>query len=205
MTDQRQHSAAAERNRQPILEVVLRVLPRSGRAIEIASGTGQHAVHFAAAMPGWSWQPTDLDANALASIDAWRKDAALPNLLPARQLDVMAASWLDGETFDAVYCANMLHIAPWSTCAALMQGAARQLAPRGRLVAYGPYFVDGEAAGAGNVAFDADLRARNPAWGVRRLSDVAGQAARAGLALVERVAMPANNLTLVFARETINR
>jgi SAM-dependent methyltransferase len=201
MTDDlRRHSAAAERNRGPILDVLRRVLPATGLALEIASGTGQHAAHFAAGLPGWRWQPSDPDAGARASIAAWC--AGWANVLPPLDLDVMAPDWHAApDRVDAIVCANMIHISPWPTCAALMHGAARHLAPGGLLLVYGPYLVDGEPTAAGNLAFDADLRARNPAWGLRRLGDVQAAGAGAGLVLRERVAMPANNLMLVFARE----
>lgn len=193
------HSPAAERNRGPILAELLRRLPATGTALEIAAGTGQHAAHFAAALPGWTWQPTDGDAAALPSIDAWCR--GLPNVRPARQLDVQAAAWPGvPDRVDLVYAANLLHIAPWPVCAALMQGAARQLAPPGLLVTYGPWLVDGEPTAPGNLAFDADLRARNPAWGLRRLADVEARARAAGLLLRETVAMPANNRLLVWGR-----
>lgn len=196
---ERQHSPAAERNRGPILAELRRLLPAQCTVIEIASGTGQHAAHFAAALPGWQWQPTDGDANALASIRSWC--AGLPNVLPPVQLDVLAPTWPGVPAqVQALYCANLLHISPWATCAALMQGAARHLAADGLLLLYGPYRVDGEPTAAGNLAFDADLQARNPAWGLRRLSEVLTQAGAAGLQLRERVALPANNLLLVLAR-----
>lgn len=195
----RAHSPAAERNRGPILAELQRVLPARGLMLEIASGTGQHAAHFAAGLPGWTWLPTDGEARSLASIAAWCD--GLANVLPAQVLDVLAPSWPAAPPqVDAIYCANMLHIAPWPCCAALMQGAARHLAPGGLLVLYGPYLVDGEPAAPGNLAFDADLRRRNPAWGVRRLADVLQQAEIAGLPLRERIAMPANNLLLVLSR-----
>jgi SAM-dependent methyltransferase len=197
-TDPRLHSAAAERNRGPILDVLRRVLPARGNALELACGTGQHAVHFAAGLPGWAWQPTDPDAAALASTAAWAADAAVPGLRAPVQLDVMARIWPVQGAFDAIFCANLLHISPWPTTPALMQGAARHLVPGGVLVVYGPFLVAGVATAAGNLAFDADLRTRDPAWGLRELRDVAAQAAEAGLSLVEQVAMPANNLTLVF-------
>ena len=194
------HSPACERNRGPILAELLRLLPPQGTALEIAAGTGQHAAHFAAALPQWSWQPSDGDANALPSIAAWC--AGLANVRPAVTLDVMAAHWPGiPAVVDAVFCANMIHISPWATTAALMQGAARHLAPGGLLLLYGPYLVDGEPAAAGNVGFDADLRARNPAWGLRRLADVLAQAAASGFALCERVDMPANNLLLALRRD----
>lgn len=193
------HSPAAERNQEAILDVLQRVLPAMGAALEIASGTGQHVCHFAAALPGWVWQPSDPDPAALASTAARVAHAGLGNVRVPLRLDVTAVPWPVGEV-DAIYCANLLHIAPWAACEALMAGAARHLSARGVLVTYGPYFVDGEPAAPGNLSFDADLRARNTAWGVRRLRDVVAQAGRAGLALRERVAMPANNLVLVFAR-----
>lgn len=195
----RRASAAADRNKAPILEVLRRVLPQRAAVLEIASGTGQHAAHFAAAEPGWRWQPTDADPESAASIDAWC--AELPNVAPAIALDVQAPGWpVPAASLDAIFCANMLHISPWSTCGALMRGAARHLAPEGVLVTYGPYLVDGEPTAPGNIAFDADLRARDPAWGLRLLSEVIAQAQAAGLAFEERVPMPANNLVLVFRR-----
>jgi hypothetical protein len=200
-TDPRHHSPAAERNQAPILAQLLRVLPPAGSLLEIASGTGQHAAHCAAAMPGWRWQPTDVQPDALRSIDAWCD--GLATVAPALQLDVLELPRaLAGAPFNAVYCANLLHIAPWPTCAALMRLVATHLTPDGALVLYGPYFEDDVPASPGNLAFDADLRGRNPAWGVRRLADVAQQAQAAGFALRERLPMPANNLLLVWCRES---
>lgn len=192
-------SAAADRNKAPILEVLARVLPPNAAVLEIASGTGQHAAHFAAAQAGWNWQPTDAQAQALPSIAA--RCAELANVRPPLELDVLALPWPQAlGRFEAVYCANMLHIAPWATCAALMQGAARHLVAGGALVLYGPYFVDGEPTAPGNMAFDADLRARNPHWGLRRVADVVQEGQVAGMAFERRFDMPANNLTLVFRR-----
>ena len=199
----RQRSPAADRNRDPILAVLQRLLPAEASVLEIASGTGQHAAYFAAAMPRWHWHPSDHDLAALPSIDAWCADQ--PNVRPAMRLDVMAVPWPVSTAFDAVFCANMLHISPWESCAALMQGAALQLSATGQLVTYGPYLQDGVETAPGNVAFDASLRARNPAWGIRRVSDVAQQAARAGLLLKETVPMPANNLMLVFHQSGVKR
>ena len=195
-------STAADRNKQPILDVLMQTLGARGTALEIASGTGQHAAWFAAAMSGWTWQPTDADARMLPALASRVAQAALPNLLAPLLLDVMSPQWPSqtdafAERFDAVYCANMLHISPPATCAALMEGAARHLLPGGLLITYGPYFEDGTSAPS-NVAFDESLRARNPAWGIRRLEDVKAQAHRSGLVLRERHAMPANNLLLVF-------
>ena len=196
------HSPAAERNKEPILAVLRRVLGPRGTALEIASGTGQHAAAFAAAFPDWSWQPTEAEPAMLAAIAA--RTAGLANVPAPVLLDVMAPEWPSPaapffDPFDAVFCANMLHIAPWQACGGLMRGAARALVPGGLLVTYGPYLEDGVATAPGNLAFDQSLRERNPAWGVRRLEDVAAEASRAGLALRERHAMPANNLLLVFA------
>ncbi len=198
-TAARRHSPAAERNRAPILAELVRLLPARGVALEIASGTGQHAAHFAAALPAWQWQPSDGDERSLASIDAWCE--GLANVQPPLALDVLAPAWPGvPATVDAIYCANMIHISPWATTTALMQGAARHLAATGVLILYGPYVVDGEPTAASNQAFDADLRARNPDWGLRRLADVEEQAAASGLYLRERTAMPANNTLLVFTR-----
>ena len=199
------NSPAAERNKQPILEVLQRVLPARGMALEIASGTGQHVVWFGAAMRSWIWQPSDADPLALPAIAAWSADATLTNLRAPVLLDVMAAQWPSPgpaftESFDAVYCANMLHIAPWPSCAALMRGTAKHLALDGVLVTYGPYFEAGVAPAPGNLAFDASLRERDPRWGIRRLEDVAAEANQVGLRLRARHEMPANNLLLVFNR-----
>ncbi|MES2959992.1 MAG: DUF938 domain-containing protein [Pseudomonadota bacterium] len=195
--DARRHSPAAERNRGAILAELLRLLPARGTTLEIASGTGQHAAHFAAALPAWRWQPSDGDARSLASIKAWC--AQLPNVLPPLHLDVLAEAWPGVATsVDAIFCANLLHISPWASCAALMRGAQRHLAPSGLLLLYGPYIVDHEATAPSNLAFDDDLRGRNPAWGLRRLTDVVEQALSVGISLRERLAMPANNLLLVF-------
>jgi hypothetical protein len=198
-------SPAAERNRQPILEVLQQVLPSRGTALEIASGTGQHVAWFAAAMRSWVWQPTDADPQALPAIAAWSAQAHLTNVRAPLLLDVMAAQWPSTgpaftEPFDAVYCANMLHIAPWESCGALMRGSSRHLALDGVLVTYGPYFENGVTPAPGNLAFDASLRARNPQWGIRALPDVVAQARLVGLQLQARHEMPANNLLLVFGR-----
>ncbi|HEY2561121.1 MAG TPA: DUF938 domain-containing protein [Caldimonas sp.] len=197
----RRSSPAAERNRGPILAALQRLVPSRGVALEIASGTGQHAAHFAAALAGWQWQPSDADPAALASIDSWC--AGIDNVRPALALDVLSPAWHGAPArVDAIFCANMLHISPWPTCRALMQGAARHLAPRGVLLLYGPYLDDDVPTAASNLAFDADLRARDPAWGLRRLADVTREAEAAGLRLREREAMPANNLLLVLARRS---
>lgn len=190
---------AADRNKQPILNALYRVLPERGNALEIASGTGQHVAWFASSLPDWTWQPTDAQPGALNSIAQRVGQLGLSNVQAPLQLDVMAAQWLPGDArFDAVFCANMLHIAPWATCAALMRGSARHLAPGGMLITYGPYLEDGVLTSAGNQAFDQSLREKNPDWGIRRREDVEREAARAGLRLSARHALPANNLLLVW-------
>jgi SAM-dependent methyltransferase len=192
------NSPAAERNKDAILQVLRGVLPARGTALEIASGTGQHVACFASALADWHWQPTEGDPSLLPAIAARIAQEGLHNVQAPLLLDVTAPQWPLTQHFDAIFCANMLHISPWAACAALMQGAARHLAPGGVLVTYGPYFEEGVPAAPSNVAFDASLRARDPAWGIRRLQGVAGQARSAGLELRARHAMPANNLLLEF-------
>jgi len=198
-TDARLHSPACERNRGPILAELQRLLPPSGLLLEVASGTGQHAAHMAAALPGWQWQPSDLQGDAFESIRQWC--TGLANVRAPLRLDVLQPQWAGvPDALDAVFCANMIHIAPWACTAGLMQGAARHLVPKGLLITYGPYLEDEVPTSAGNLAFDADLQARDPAWGLRRLADVAAVAQAAGLQLRERVALPANNLLLAWGR-----
>ena len=194
-------SPAADRNKQHILDILRQVLPQNGHALEVASGTGQHVAWFAAGMAQWTWQPTDAMPTATASILAWVAEQGLRNVHAPLVLDVMAPQWLpEPAQFDLIYCANMLHISPWATCTALMRGSAHHLAPGGLLVTYGPYLEDKTPASEGNLAFDQSLRAQNPAWGIRRIEDVAQMAADAGLHLHTRYAMPANNWLLVWAR-----
>ena len=192
------HSPAADRNKEPILAQLKSILGECGTALEIASGTGQHTVWFAAALPGWTWQPTDFDPEALPGIAERIAQAGVGNVLPPLRLDVREPQWPFTRKFDAVFCANMLHIAPWEACAGLMAGAARHLAPGGMLITYGPYFEKDVPTAPSNFAFDESLRARNPSWGIRQLDDVVAEAGRNGIALAQRHAMPANNLLLVF-------
>lgn len=202
------HSPPSERNKEPILAVLRQVLGERGEALEIASGTGQHVAHFAQALPGWTWQPSDRAAtpDKLAALaddlvfycDQASAGAGLPNVRAPLPLDVLDAEWAGIGKFDAIFCANMLHIAPWACCAALMRGAARHLRSSGVLITYGPYFETRAPAAPGNLAFDDDLRARNPQWGIRQLTDVVAETEKAGLKLRDRFEMPANNLTLVF-------
>jgi hypothetical protein len=201
-----QFSPASDRNKQPILDVLQRVLPASGTALEIASGTGQHVAFFAQALPQWTWQPSDVTDRAFGSIAAWCAQLGVANVRAPLVIDVTAPRWpTEGEALppasvDAIYCANMLHIAPWACCAGLMRGAARHLAPQGLLLTYGPYLEEGVPTSPGNLGFDADLRRRNPAWGIRAREAVEREAQAVGLQLAQRHAMPANNLLLVFAR-----
>lgn len=195
----RRYAPAAERNRGPILEVLRRLVPERARVLEVASGTGQHAAFFAAALPGTRWQPSEADPSAFASIAAWAKSEGARNMAEPVFLDAAAAPWPVG-TFDAVYCANLIHIASWSASLGLLRGAERHLAPGGLLVLYGPFRVDGGHTSASNAAFDRSLRAQDPRWGVRDLREVEARAAERRLCLVEQVDMPANNLVVVFQR-----
>ncbi|MDP3702655.1 MAG: DUF938 domain-containing protein [Hylemonella sp.] len=192
-------SAPAERNKQAIMEELRTLLPEEGHALEIACGTGQHVVWFAAHLPQWTWQPTDRTADLFADIMVRIGEARLLNVQTPQLLNVLADAWPVGHgRYDLIYCANMLHIAPWACCAGLMRGAARHLAPRGRLVTYGPYLEDKVPTSPGNLTFDAALRAENPDWGIRRREDVQTVARAAGLQLAARHPMPANNLLLVW-------
>lgn len=197
MSTAKRHAPAADRNAAPILDVLRRVLPARGLVLEIASGSGQHAVHAARALPDLTWQPSDPDADARASIAAWHAEVALPNLRAPLALDVTQPWPID--IADAIVCINMVHIAPWAAALALFAGAAAHLRADGVLYLYGPYRFEGVTAPS-NDAFDASLRARDPAWGVRDVRELEPAAAAHGLALVETVAMPANNHSLVFRR-----
>lgn len=193
------HSPAADRNKEPILAHLRDILGERGTALEIASGTGQHAVWFAASLPGWTWQPTDSDPGMLPVIAERIAQSGLTNVLPPRRLDVTVLPWtVSTARFDAIFCANMLHIAPWDACPALMAGAACQLVPGGMLITYGPYFETGVPPAPSNLSFDESLRARDASWGIRELEDAVAEARRAGFSLAQRHAMPANNLLLVF-------
>jgi SAM-dependent methyltransferase len=193
-------NAAAERNKVPILKALRELLPEHARVLEVASGTGQHAAYFASEQPLWQWQPSDSDTSLLLGIK--QRCAGLANVAPPLRLDVLARSIpaLPGARFDAMYCANLLHIAPWTATAAVMRLAARQVARGGLLLVYGPFEIEGEALAPSNAAFDADLRARDARWGLRRLGEVRRVAEEAGLEFDRRVAMPANNLMLVWRR-----
>jgi len=195
LSDARRHAPATERNREPILAVLRRVLPARGEVLEVASGTGQHVAHFAAALPDLVWQPSERDATLLDSIAAW--SAGAPNVRAPIVLDVGVEPW-PVATCDAVFNANMIHIAPWKAGLALLRGAGRHLRPGGVLALYGPFRLGAAHTAPSNAAFDAELRARDPSWGVRDLEDVVASATVHGLQLEERVPMPANNQMLVF-------
>lgn len=191
----KREAPAAHRNREPIREVLARVLPAGGTVLEIAAGSGEHAVHFARAFPSLTWQPSDPDPSARSSISAWRDEGRLPNLAAPLELDVMVPWPIDRA--DAVVCINMIHISPWEASIALFEGAARILAPGALLFTYGPYRIDGATAPS-NEAFDQSLRSRDPRWGVREVQDL--KIAATGFELTETVAMPANNHSLIWRR-----
>jgi SAM-dependent methyltransferase len=190
---------AAERNRQPILEVLQKALPPTGLVLEVASGTGQHSLFFSEQLPGLRWQPSDTSPEALSSIQARVDEAARDNLLPPLELDVSNERWPIADA-DAVVCINMIHISPWECSEALFHGASELLAPGSPLVTYGPYRLHGRHSAPSNAAFDESLRSRDPRWGVRDIDDLTALADRAGFALDDQVAMPANNLTLIWSR-----
>ena len=194
-------SAAAERNKQPLLQQLAQLLPEQALVLEIASGTGQHVAHFAAALPNTQWQPTDADPALLESIRLRCAHPPLANVLAPVPLDVHQADWSLGRNFDAVLALNLIHIAPWSATQALMAGAAASLSPHGPrlLVLYGPYLQAGVPTAASNIEFDASLRSRNPQWGLRDLDAVTQAAASQGLRRLLVESMPANNLLLAFA------
>lgn len=187
---------AAERNKQPILEVLCETLPASGTVVEVASGTGQHAAFFARELSHLVWQPTDRDETALASIQAWVEDAGLPNLRSPIRLDVLEQPWPIAKCA-AILCTNMIHISPWRATLALLAGAAEHLASGAPLVLYGPYVIDGETADS-NIAFSQRLQAEDPEWGVRELRAVERAARQVGLDLDRIVPRPANNHVIVF-------
>jgi SAM-dependent methyltransferase len=198
-SDRRLYFPHVARNREPILEVLRRVLPRQGLVLEIASGGGEHAAYFAENLPGLFWQPTDANSEMFESIAAHRAVSGVANLLAPLHLDVTSDQW-PLERADAMVCCNMIHIAPWAATEGLMAGAERTLTRGGLLYLYGPYQIDGRHTAPSNQDFDTRLRAQNPLWGVRDLTDVSRLAKRHGFALAETLAMPANNLSVIFRR-----
>lgn len=199
MSDPRRHAPATERNREPILAILRDVLPASGTVLEVASGTGEHAIHFARALPGLVWRPSDPDPGAIASIRAWAENARLPNLRPPLLLDASAGEW-PIDAADAVICINMVHISPWEATVGLIAGTARLLAEGAPLILYGPYLQQGVETAPSNLAFDESLKSRDPRWGLRQVEDVAALAESHGFVLEAIHPMPANNLTLVFRK-----
>ena len=191
--------SSADRNRGPILKVLERVLPKTGLVLEVASGTGQHVVHFAQALKGLSWQPTDMDAACRRSISAWLATAELANVRQPLDLDVRALPWRV-PTLDAIVCLNLIHIAPWSVATALFAGAGLALRETGLLYLYGPYSVQGRHTAPSNAAFDSALRAENSEWGLRDLKEVESLAKDQGFDLAETIEMPANNFSVLFRK-----
>ena len=199
LSDRRRSAPHVARNAGPIAEVLRGVLPASGTVLEIASGTGEHILHFAREFPKPRFQPSDPDPAALASIEAWRAEAGPANLLPPVALDARAEAWPLAAA-DAVLCINMVHISPWAATLGLLSGAGRLLAPGAPLYLYGAYRRAGVPTAPSNEAFDANLRARDPEWGLRKLEDLVGEAEARGFVLDGVTPMPANNLSVVLRK-----
>jgi hypothetical protein len=200
VSDDRRSAAHVARNAAPIAEVLREILPARGLVLEVASGAGEHILHFAREFPKLLWQPSDPEPVALRSIEAWRAESGLFNLLPPVSLDARAADWPVAEA-DALLCINMVHISPWSATAGLLRGAGRLLASGAPLYLYGPYRRAGVETAPSNEAFDESLRARDPEWGLRELEAVVAEAVTHGLALDQVVEMPANNISAVFRKQ----
>ena len=202
--NERRSAPAALRNRAPIAEVLAEWLPKSGTVLEVASGTGEHAIWFAERFPDLYWKPSDTHSGALASIAAWRDATDLPNLRDPIEIDASADDW-PVVSADAVLNINMAHISPWAASLGLIAGAARILPAGGPLILYGPWLKDDIETAASNLAFDADLKGRDPEWGLRRVEDFASAAVQKGIALTEWRQMPANNLMMLFERSETQR
>jgi hypothetical protein len=198
-TGTRRSAPAALRNREPIAEVLREWLPESGIVLEMASGTGEHAAWFARQFPALEWQPSDVHLNALESIRAWREEAKLPNLREPLEIDASAPDWPVARA-DAVLNINMVHISPWPSALGLLDGAAKLLDPAAPLILYGPWLSRSLETAPSNLAFDADLKARDPRWGLRHVEDFALAARERGFELADQRPMPANNLMLLFRR-----
>jgi uncharacterized protein DUF938 len=200
----RRSAPAVQRNRDPIVTVLKEWLPEAGLVLEIASGTGEHAAYFAEHFPHLEWQPSDIHQDALNSIAAWRAQTGLPNLREPLVIDASSADW-PIQRADALLSINMVHISPWSAALGLLDGAARLLEPGAPLILYGPWLKDDIPTAPSNLAFDEDLRSRDPKWGLRRVEDFAAAAGNRGLILEQVRTMPANNLMLRFCPKRINR
>jgi hypothetical protein len=198
-SNERRHAPATLRNCDAIAAVLADWLPAAGTVLEVASGSGEHIVHFAATFPALDWQPSDPDPAGLVSIAAWCGDAGLANIAPPLALDASADGW-PIDRADAILCINMVHISPWAATLGLLAGAAQLLPSGAPLILYGPYLEPDVPTADSNIAFDASLRARDPAWGLRQIDDVKAAAAAAGLTFAERRAKPTNNLMLLFRR-----
>lgn len=207
MDSAKRYAPATLRNRDPIRIVLQEVLPAQGRVLEVGSGSGEHAVFFAASFPGVTWQPTDVDPECCASIAAWAAEAGLPNLRPPWHLDVCAvpSPAVVGQAFDAIVCINMIHIAPWEACKGLMACAARALRADGVLYLYGPFMIGCRHIAPSNAIFHESLKAMDPRFGVRDLARVSEEAALNGLVLERQIQMPSNNLSLVLRRRATMR
>ena len=197
----RRSAPAALRNRETIAAVLADWLPESGLVLEIASGTGEHSTFFAERFPSLDWQPTDVHPDALRSISAWQSVAKLPNLRQPLELDAASPDWPIAEA-DAILSINMVHISPWTSATGLLEGAQRLLPAGGSLILYGPWLSDRIETARSNLDFDADLRRRDPAWGLRKVEDFAAEAALRGFQLTDERTMPANNLMLLFRKGT---
>lgn len=200
--DPRLDAPATQRNREPILAVLKRLLPQPALVLEVASGTGQHGAYFASRLPHLEWQPSEPDPKSFASIEAWAKDAREEGarVLTPVQLDTRAPTWPLSQC-EAIFNANMIHISPWDVCLGLLAGAGRLLPVGGPLILYGPYRIEGAHTAESNAAFDASLRGRDPTWGVRDLEEVERAARQQGFVLEERIPMPANNQIVVFRKQ----
>jgi len=199
MAGARRSAPAALRNREPIADVLADWLPEDGLVLEVASGTGEHVVHFANRFPNLQWRPSDVHEDALQSIAAWCSESGLPNVLAPIQLDVSATDW-PVDRADALLAINMVHISPWAAALGLLDGAARLLPAEAPLILYGPWLSDEIVTAESNLAFDADLKRRNAGWGLRRMEDFRREAEKRGFGLIETRSMPANNLMLLFRR-----
>lgn len=195
----KRYAPATLRNRDAIADILQQALPNAGLVLEVASGSGEHAIHFAERFPTLIWQPSDHDPVACASIAAWAADAALPNIQPPLALDASSPLW-PVDRADAILCINMIHISPWAATLGLLDGAARLLDDGGPLIVYGPFLKSDIETAPSNLAFDAQLRERDPAYGIRAVEDIDAEAQKRGMERVACHIMPANNLTLIYRR-----